>query len=147
MTVNSVTLETVHHIRDTCLCFAAQQAARRLARRFDKAFLAEGITNQQFSLMMALSGPKPPKLTQLAPFLGMDRTTLTAALAKLERRGLARSTPDETDKRTRRSVLTEEGRAVLARAAPIWKREHAALESELAGIDAKALRHSLTAIR
>ena len=46
---------TTIHIKDTCLCLHAQRAARALARRFDMALKPAGLTNQQFSLMMALN--------------------------------------------------------------------------------------------
>jgi hypothetical protein len=85
----SITLE----VRDTCLCLHSQRAARAIARAFDDAFRPLGLTNGQFSLMMALNRPAPPRMTDLVPLLGMDRTTLTAALKPLEARGWSRSRP------------------------------------------------------
>lgn len=136
-------LETILHVRDTCLCFATQRAARVLARHFDGAFRPLGITNTQFSLMMMLSAPQPPLLTRLGPALGMDRTTVTAALKGLERSGLARIDRDENDKRGRRPSLTAKGQDVLAAALPIWKAEHARVEACVPGLDATSLRHQL----
>lgn len=135
-------LEIVHEIRDTCLCLATQRAARRLARRFDRAFAPVGLTNGQFSLMMALNAPQAPTVGKLAEFLAMDRTTLTAALKSLERRGLVAVAADEKDKRARRLSLTEAGRESLAAAVPIWRETHAAQVKELAQGDAEALRGS-----
>src|SRR5450631_4547161 len=105
-----VPLVVVHEIRDACLCLATQRAARTLARRFDQAFQGVGLTNGQFSLMTALNAPEPPKLGQLAAFLAMDRTTLTAALKSLERRGLVNVVSDDKDRRARRLSLTNAGR-------------------------------------
>lgn len=136
-------LEVVHEIRDSCLCLATQRAARQLARRFDRAFAPVGLTNGQFSLMMALNAPQAPTVGKLAEFLAMDRTTLTAALKSLERRGLVTVAADEMDKRARRLSLTQTGREALAAAVPIWRETHAALEKELAQGDAEALRLSL----
>ena len=53
----SVLTETVLEIRDQCLCLATQRTARLLARRFDRLFAPLGLTNGQFSLLVALSGP------------------------------------------------------------------------------------------
>lgn len=61
----------------------------------------------------------------------MDRTTLTANLKPLERRGLIAVIVDETDRRTRRLELTEAGRIVLSVAVPIWKETHAKVEDAL----------------
>src|SRR5947208_1996107 len=96
-----VSLADVHEVRDRCLCFSAQRVARNLARRFDGILRELGLTNGQFSLMVALSAGRPWRHGDLAEFLAMDRTTLTAALKKLERRGLVKLTADEKDKRTR----------------------------------------------
>ena len=54
-------------------------AARLLARRFDRVFAPLGITNGQFSMMVALTGQWRPKLSELAQFLAMDQATMTAA--------------------------------------------------------------------
>lgn len=141
--MSSVPLATVHEIRDACLCMAAQRAARRLARRFDRAFQPVGLSNGQFSLMMALSAPGRPKLGELATFLAMDRTTLTAALKALERRGLVAVTADDRDRRARRMALTESGHGALQAAIPIWRAEHAALEAEMTAARAGELRAAL----
>ena len=123
--------ETTLLVRDTCLCLHAQRAARALARRFDIALKPAGLTSGQFSLLMSLNRPHPPKIGSVATLLAMDRTTLTANLKPLERRGLVETQPDPTDKRARLLRLTPAGRAVLAGAVPIWKAVHASIEEGL----------------
>ena len=142
---NPVPFETTLHVRDTCLCLHVQRAARALARRFDEALRPVGLTNGQFSLLMSLNRPEPAGLGGVANLLAMDRTTLTAALKPLERRGLLTVAPDSKDKRARVLSLTDDGRAVLARAVPIWAREHGALDGELGG-GSESLRAVLKAI-
>ena len=144
---NAIPLDVVQEVRQACLCLATQRAARTLARRFDHAFQPIGLTNGQFSLMMPLNVPEPMRLGQLAAFLAMDRTTLTAALKSLERRGLVSVSLDENDHRARRLSLTEAGRETLAAAIPIWRAEHAALDVELSQANAATLRALLPAIK
>src|ERR1700760_1412771 len=93
-------------LRDCCLCLHVQRAARALARRFDDALRPFELTNGQFSLLMSLNRPEPPPMGPVASLLAMDRTTLTAALKPLERRGLVQITPDPTDRRSRILKLT-----------------------------------------
>ena len=124
---HSATLE----VRDRCLCFRTQRAARALARRFDAAFRPFGLTNGQFSLLMSLNRPEPPAMGEVAAFLAMDRSTLTAALKPLVRRGLAAVSPDREDGRARRLRLTGEGRALLAEALPVWRAEHDRVDAAL----------------
>ena len=130
-TRSAISRETTLHVRDTCLCLHTRRAARALARRFDEAFRPLGLTNGQFSLMMALNRPDPPRIGDLADFLAMDRTTLTAALKPLERRGLVTVAADAKDRRSRRLRLTDAGRALLADAVPIWQRTHDAIDALL----------------
>ena len=70
-------------------------------------------------------------MAAVASLLAMDRTTLTAALKPLERRGLLEITADPSDRRARVMKLTPKGRRLLARAVPIWKSTHAAIEDLL----------------
>ncbi len=131
-----VALETTLLVRDACLCLAAQRAARALARHFDEALKPADLTNGQFSLLMALNRPKPPAMGPVADLLAMDRTTLTAALKPLERRGLVTVQVDPDDRRGRLLTLTARGHKALAAALPIWKREHKKLEGLLRAPDA-----------
>ncbi len=129
--------DIVLRIRDTCLCLSAQRAARLLARRFDTVLRPFGLTNGQFSLMVALNQPEPPPIGRLAPFLGMDPSTLTAAVKPLARRGLLTIEPDAKDRRARRLRITPEGVALMRQAVEVWRQAHdqidAALPSGLPG--------------
>jgi DNA-binding MarR family transcriptional regulator len=141
-----VTFETTLLVRDACLCLHLQRAARLTARRFDEAFRTLGLTNGQFSLLMSLNRPQPPGMGEVASLLGSDRTTLTAALKPLERRGLLEVLVDEQDRRGRRLVLTEAGRSLLAKATPIWEQTHAATEDLLGTAEPDRLRRALKAL-
>lgn len=144
-TASLVPFETTLHVRDTCLCLHTQRAARRLARRFDKALRPLGLTSGQFSMLMSLNRPGPPRMGEVAELLAMDRTTLTAALKPLERRGLVRVERDMQDQRGRRLSLTEAGLEALAHAVPVWIRLHDAIDTALPGGGA-ALRRGLDAL-
>jgi DNA-binding MarR family transcriptional regulator len=132
-----------HHVRDYCLCLHVQRAARALARRFDDALRPVGLTQGQFSLLTALNRAEPPTMGAVANLLALDRTTLTANLKPLERRGLLKVAVDPHDRRSRRLILTAAGRASLTAAAPIWKREHARVERLLQTAGPDILRAAL----
>jgi DNA-binding MarR family transcriptional regulator len=133
-------------VRDTCLCLHLQRAARATARRFDDALRPVGLTNGQFSLLMSLNRPEPPTIGSISVFLAMDRTTLTANLKPLERRGLIKVTIDADDRRSRRLTLTPAGHAVLHAALPLWKRAHKADRKLLGDGDPERLRAELRAL-
>lgn len=142
-TAPAVPFETTIEVKDRCLCLRVQRAARILAKLFDEALRPVQLTNQQFSLLMSLNRPHPPTIGPVAALLGMDRTTLTAALKPLERRGLVTVAPDEKDRRSRRLAITSEGIAVLAEAMPIWRRVHDMLDEKLVPFDPQSLRRAL----
>ncbi|OJU06894.1 MarR family transcriptional regulator [Metarhizobium album] len=142
-----IPFSTTLFVRDTCLCLHAQRAARALARRFDEVLKPYGLTNGQFSLLMSLNRPEPPPMKPVADLLAMDRTTLTAMLKPLSRRGLVEIATDPKDRRGKRLKLTEEGRAALIGAFPVWKSTHEEIEAGLAGGDAERLRRDLRDIR
>src|ERR1700761_925506 len=104
---NPVPFSTTLEVRDSCLCLFTQRAARALARRFDEVLRRVGLTNGQFSLLMSLNRPEPPPMGPVAKLLAMDRSTLTAALKPLEKRGLVRIETDPNDRRSRLLMLTE----------------------------------------
>ena len=141
-----VPFETTRLVRDACLCLHLQRASRALARRFDDAFRPLGLTSGQYSMMMALNRPAPPRIGQVASVLAMDRTTLTAALKPLQRRGLVSVMVDPDDRRSRRLRLTAAGRALLARAVPVWRATHAEIDRLLPPAGAKRLRRDLRAL-
>lgn len=143
---DAVPYSTTLRVRDHCLCLATQRAARTLARRFDEALRPLGLTSGQFSLLMSLNRPKPPSIGSVAALLAMDRTTLTANLKPLERRGLLEAAVDSADRRGRLLMLTEGGRMLLQSAVPIWERTHEKAERLLAATDAEALRAGLRAL-
>jgi len=143
---NFIPFTTTLHVRDTCLCLHVRRAARAVARRFDDALRPLQLTNGQFSLMMSLNRPEPPKIGDVSNLLAMDRTTLTANLKPLERRGLIEVFADENDKRSRRMKLTPAGSDLLAKAVPIWTRTEAEIEALLGRSSPDRLRADLTAL-
>ncbi len=133
-------------LRDCCLCLHTQRAARNLARIFDDALRPLNLTNGQFSLLMSLNRPEPATMKGVAALLAMDRTTLTAALKPLERRGLVKISQDPADKRSRLLTLTAPGRRLLVEAFPIWQQTHDAVEQRLSSQRAHLLRGMLNAL-
>jgi DNA-binding MarR family transcriptional regulator len=96
--------------------------------------------------MMSLNRPEPSGMGPVASLLGMDRTTLTAALKPLQRRGLIKLTIDPSDQRSRRASLTRKGATLLAKAVPVWERTSQEVEAVLEDGDSDRLRRNLLAL-
>lgn len=128
------------------LVFQIQRAARALTRRFDAELRPLGLTNGQFTLLMVLNRQEDSGMAYLASLLATDRTTLTAALKILERRGLVEVTNDLSDHRLKRKRLTDRGRALIKTSVPIWKRTGQEIESRLERTDLDSFRQILQAL-
>lgn len=107
-------------IGSACNCFAIRRAARSIARRYDDAFRPLELNNGQFSMLVAVAGFQPAGIQAIGERLGMDRTTVTAALKPLQRRGLLQVEIADDDQRGRLVRLTEAGIALLEEAVPLW---------------------------
>ena len=142
-TLDQIPFEAALRVRDTCLCLHLQRAARAVARRFDAALRPLGLTNGQFSLLMSLNRAKPASIGDISALLAMDRTTLTANLKPLARRGLVTVSVDHADKRSRRLALTPAGHTLLVAAMPVWETQHAAIEGLLIETEPDRLRSDL----
>jgi DNA-binding MarR family transcriptional regulator len=95
---------------------------------------------------MSLNQPRPPSIGAVAGLLAMVRTTPTANLKPLERRGLAETTIDPDDRRGRLVSLTRTGRNALRSALPIWRRTHKEIDRLLSPVDGRATRSGLLAL-
>ncbi|WP_336492534.1 MarR family winged helix-turn-helix transcriptional regulator [Methylobacterium nigriterrae] len=133
-------------VEQACLSFAAQKAARAIGRRYDAALRLTGLSNWQFTLLMMLVRDEAPTISALAHDLATDRTTVTANLKPLERRGLLAIQADAEDRRVRRIVLTDEGRALLTEAYSLWEEAQAACAEQLGKVNQNAFRAAVTAL-
>jgi DNA-binding MarR family transcriptional regulator len=129
-----------------CLGLHVRRAARAVSRLYDEAFAPLGLSGGQFSLLTALASRGGLRMGQLAELLGMDHSTLTAAIRPLARRGLVATSPDPEDRRVRRIALTAAGDALAAEARPRWAAAQARAEALVGGHDADGLRKALAAM-
>jgi DNA-binding MarR family transcriptional regulator len=144
--IPTISYATTEMVGESCLCFRVQRASRIIGRRFDEALRPVGLTNWQFSLLMALNQPSPLTVNGLAEELAMDRTTTTKNLRPLERRGLLEIRHDEEDARVRRIALTDSGRALLAQAFRHWQAANDEAAASLKGGKLTCLHSALETI-
>ncbi|MGO8918334.1 MAG: MarR family winged helix-turn-helix transcriptional regulator [Stellaceae bacterium] len=143
---NHLPIAVTREIRDACFCLHVQRAARSLARRYDEALRPVQLTNGQFSLLMSLNRAEAATMGNVSALLAMDRTTLTANLKPLKRRGLVNVAVDPADKRSRVLTLTAAGHRLLAAALPLWRGAQAATERLIGKSTPDRLRGDLLAL-
>lgn len=110
-----------------------------------KALQAKGhdVTPEQLTVMARLFEQEGMNQSQLGEKVLKDRHNMTRILNLLEKKGLIERRPDGNDKRAYRLYLTENGRSVLRKAAPVvrihWEKRIEGLSQE----DLRGLRRIL----
>lgn len=117
-------------IARTCHMQAARRRARELTQAYEAALAPLGLTGGQFSTLVAAGAGGGASIGLLAGRLGMDPTTMSRGLRPLVRRGLLFLEPDPDDARGRLVHLTDEGKALLERAIPLWSRVQQTIEGD-----------------
>ena len=94
-------------------------AARAVTRRYDGLLRPYGVTSAQFSLLGGIKRGEGQSVSDLAERNGIDRTSLTRNLDRLERMGLITSAPAAKGN-ARVCDLTADGEALVAKLVPLW---------------------------
>ncbi|MCK1639122.1 winged helix-turn-helix transcriptional regulator [Bradyrhizobium sp. 157] len=119
-----------------CFCLASRQAARKITRLYDSYMQESGIRITQFTILSQLMLRGEVPIGRLAGILGMERTTLTRNLTRLEQESwISIKTGD--DPRARMVGITTQGRNVVRRSFPFWSRAQAQI-GKLLGTDGEA---------
>jgi DNA-binding MarR family transcriptional regulator len=109
-----------------CACFDLRKATRAVSRMYDHFLRNAGINVTQFSMLRLIRTEGEISVSTLGRYMVMDRTSITRALAPLERDGLIRSRAG-ADKRIRIVSLTTKGLKLLEAAEPKWAKAQGTL--------------------
>ncbi len=128
-----------------CPGWNARLVARRINQFLDSALDAQGLSAAQLGLMAQIATAEDDTIGALARRTGLDQSTLSRNLRRLEAAGLIEITVVEADLRRRAVWLTETGLRRLQAALPLWReaqRRLAALAGPLADLvtETEALR-------
>ena len=128
-----------------CVCGNLRMAARAVSGVYDRHLREAGVQSSQMAVIWAVAGTQGLSVKELAARIAMDETTLIRNLRGLERQGWV-TIAVGGDRRRRLPALTEEGRAVFARALPFWKKAQqevsALLDDKLSETNRKLVRLS-----
>ena len=100
-----------------CACFDLRKATRAVSRMYDEFLRDKGLNITQFSLLRLIRTEKEQSISTLGRYMAMDRTSITRALAPLERDGLIDSRSG-ADNRIRIVSVTSKGRKLVENAEP-----------------------------
>jgi DNA-binding MarR family transcriptional regulator len=121
------------------LTWLLHRAAQRMRAEMEKQAEKHGIQMRDFIVLTALK--ESGQITQLAlgQAIGLDKTTMTSLVDRLEQEGLVIRHADPHDRRARIPGATQAGRALQAKVANALAR----VESELLSDYSSAQQHAL----
>jgi DNA-binding MarR family transcriptional regulator len=119
--------------RQPNVLFQTYVASNLLVAVLERAFAAHGLARDDFGLASAIGVWGPITPTALSARVGMPPTTLSSALARLDRRGYVQRAPNPKDGRSHLIELTEEGDRAWRAGWPALRAAIEALERELGG--------------
>jgi len=99
-----------------------------------------GINLRDYIVLTALTTVEHVTQLALSEALGLDKTTMTLELDRLEKKGLIVRKPDPHDRRARLPQATATGRALRAKVAAAWAQTEGTLLSGLTSGQQRSLR-------
>jgi len=119
-------VKTGNELLTECACFDLRRATRAVSRMYDDFLRDAGLNITQYSLLRLICVEKDLSISTLGRYMVMDRTSITRALAPLERDRLIYSRAG-ADKRIRIISVTNKGRKLIESAEPKWRQAQEAL--------------------
>ncbi|WP_264212336.1 MarR family winged helix-turn-helix transcriptional regulator [Leisingera thetidis] len=116
--------------------------ARVIERRFEQRIAEFGLTRVTWCVLLAAGREGLATPSEIAAFIGIDRTAASRALRQMEAQGLITRSSGTGDGRSIRVALTAAGQAALQAVLPIAQENAAHFEAKLTEIELAGLRQA-----
>ncbi|KPU84099.1 hypothetical protein JI58_05885 [Marinosulfonomonas sp. PRT-SC04] len=133
----------LHH----ALGYQLSLTARLLERRFEDALKTLGLTRITWCILLAVEVEDLLTPSDIAGFVGIDRTATSRALRQMETAGMIARGVGKNDGRTTTVSLTENGRDLQIKAAPMARANAQHWQGKLAPTELDELRRLLAKMR
>jgi DNA-binding MarR family transcriptional regulator len=128
------------------LGFQITRTARMIERRVESGLKTFGLTRVGWCILLAVEEEGLKNPSEIAQFVGIDRTATSRALRQLEDEGLIAREMGREDRRTTTVSLTEEGQMRLIQARPLCVENMDHFNAKLSPAEALQLRRLLAAL-
>ncbi len=138
--------DSFENIPKRCIAIRTMMTARAVARHYDEALRDTGLTNNQFSLLVAISLKEFPSMAALGDLLCIDRSTLSRNFRPLFEAGYV--TRERSEKgRAIVLKLTDMGLEKLKEAEARWEAAQLEIEQAMPDEDMQAGKRFLRSLR
>ena len=122
-----------------CVNSNLRKASRAVTQFYSDTMEGSGLLQTQFSVLAAIGIMGETTVTELAERSISDQTTMTRSVNIFVKNGWVTMTPSAQDKRVKLIRLTEDGRAMLDEAFPLWQKAQQTIVDALGQEDADLL--------
>ena len=105
-----------------CTCLLVRRAGRQLSQMYDQCLRPAGIRATQYSMLRCVVEHPDPFISDIGRSLGMDQTTVTRNIKKLEKSGLVETKLHPGDPRKIQVSLSSNGKAKLTECHSLWEK-------------------------
>jgi len=146
LTVSTMSARTDYRLHAS-LGYQLTLAARVQEKRLEDGLRKLGLTRILWCVLLAVGNEDLCHPSDIAAFVGIDRTATSRALRQMEAEGMIARATGIGDRRTTSVSLTAMGRHLLARGTPLAMDNNAHMEARLSGAERDALRQLLKKVR
>lgn len=132
-------------LRD-CVGYRLIKAARTFERQMEEDLKPFGLTRIGWNILLAVNEENKRNPSDIAEYIGVDRTATSRALRDLEAGGLIERRIGRTDRRTTDVLLTELGRTQIMAALPRCLETVARFDRMLGREQSEALKNLLDSL-
>ncbi len=137
---------TGYHLHAS-LGYQLSLTARIQERRLEDGLRELGLTRIQWCVLLAVGNEKLRHPSDIAVFIGVDRTATSRALRAMEEDGLIRRKTGTGDRRTTAVTLTSRGYRLLEAGTPLAKANNALMAARLTVDEMADLQRLLHRVR
>ena len=135
----SAELKLIQEIGSTCVLMRTRLISRVITAIHDDALRPFGIGAAQFVLLVVIGKLEPASRAEIGRYHRQDRSTLSRNLKVILAEGWAEEDTTRVQGRIRPLALTDAGRTLLIRAAPVWRKAQTEAKAVLGKCGANAV--------
>jgi DNA-binding MarR family transcriptional regulator len=126
-------------VESECIANALHKLNRIITAIYDGVLVETGLKASQFTVLIAVANREKARPQELSRLLHLDQSTLSRNVERIRARGWLRFEADH-DGRSHFIRVTDEGRALIGKCLPAWRRAQALVTRRLGAEHIAALR-------
>lgn len=116
--------------KTSCYCINLRRLSNLITNKYDKHLQEINLTVNQYSLLVNINQLEICSVSDLAIYVGLERTTLVRTLKPLFDKKLIEDI-SETTQRNRQIKITQKGKEILEKGKPLWKQAQKEIEDKI----------------